>query len=276
MSRFHINPKTGNPGKCNALKSCPFGGDEVHYPTPDNARKAYELSMAPVEKALLAVKPDKDAQEDEQAEKGKQGIAAFLAQASNVVPSNFAELKETVRHEDLEHGIARSMVNLRNTQSQKWSFKAVMGDVRRTEKALRSYEDRLREEVGRNDEALAYALKVAKFKASRQAYGRAFQANVPIDPAIEAKFEAIWEGKARGQSHDDLLEDARDAQDSLDKLSRGELSPRDVVGSGIVNPKKAAKQYLEEQINELALALQTRGRSNSVNVSNATFELARS
>ena len=44
---FHINPATGEPGKCSAVvKSCPFGGESEHYESKDAARKAYETSMA--------------------------------------------------------------------------------------------------------------------------------------------------------------------------------------------------------------------------------------
>lgn len=47
MSKFHINPKTGTPGRCTAdLGSCPFGGALQHYETEDSARQAFELSMA--------------------------------------------------------------------------------------------------------------------------------------------------------------------------------------------------------------------------------------
>lgn len=46
MSKFHINPETGNPGSCTAVFKCPFGDmDADHYPTPEIARVAYEIKM---------------------------------------------------------------------------------------------------------------------------------------------------------------------------------------------------------------------------------------
>ncbi len=42
MGKYHINPKTGNPGKCTAEFYCPFGSDEEHYETTTLARKAFE------------------------------------------------------------------------------------------------------------------------------------------------------------------------------------------------------------------------------------------
>ena len=40
--KYHINPKTGNPGKCSAKITCPFGNDDVHYNSREEAREAYE------------------------------------------------------------------------------------------------------------------------------------------------------------------------------------------------------------------------------------------
>lgn len=46
MARYHINPETGNPGFCRAKKNCPFGGDNDHFPTREEARKAAEAELA--------------------------------------------------------------------------------------------------------------------------------------------------------------------------------------------------------------------------------------
>ena len=45
MSKYHVNPKTGNPGACNAEIRCPFGGEEQHYASREEAREAYELQQ---------------------------------------------------------------------------------------------------------------------------------------------------------------------------------------------------------------------------------------
>lgn len=42
MSKFHINPETGNPGPCSAKVKCRFGDDSEHYSSADEARTAYE------------------------------------------------------------------------------------------------------------------------------------------------------------------------------------------------------------------------------------------
>ena len=46
MSKYHINPNTGNPGVCHAAKNCPFGDGDHHYGTAEEARVAYEKEMA--------------------------------------------------------------------------------------------------------------------------------------------------------------------------------------------------------------------------------------
>lgn len=46
MSRFHVNPSTGEIGQCRATKSCPFGDLETdHYPSVVEAQAGYEASM---------------------------------------------------------------------------------------------------------------------------------------------------------------------------------------------------------------------------------------
>ena len=43
MARYHLNPKSGEPGLCTAEKGrCPFGDSEHHYGSKDEARRAYE------------------------------------------------------------------------------------------------------------------------------------------------------------------------------------------------------------------------------------------
>lgn len=45
MTKFHVNPETGNPNICKATKKCRFGDDADHYESKKEARDAYESSM---------------------------------------------------------------------------------------------------------------------------------------------------------------------------------------------------------------------------------------
>lgn len=43
MTKFHINPETGEAGECSAQTgNCPFGSDEEHYTSKEAARAAFE------------------------------------------------------------------------------------------------------------------------------------------------------------------------------------------------------------------------------------------
>lgn len=42
---FHINPKTGEPGKCRARYKCPYGNELGHSDDPQALRKTYEDFM---------------------------------------------------------------------------------------------------------------------------------------------------------------------------------------------------------------------------------------
>lgn len=46
MTKYHVNPATGNPGACRATQRCPFGSlEEDHFDSPEQARGAYEASQ---------------------------------------------------------------------------------------------------------------------------------------------------------------------------------------------------------------------------------------
>lgn len=43
---WHVNPETGEPGKCSAVYSCPFGNEFGHASTKREASKLYEDFMS--------------------------------------------------------------------------------------------------------------------------------------------------------------------------------------------------------------------------------------
>lgn len=55
--KFHVNPATGNPNKCTATKSCPFGGDDKHYFSKEAAHSAFEKDQGAQVQSLT--KPSK-------------------------------------------------------------------------------------------------------------------------------------------------------------------------------------------------------------------------
>ncbi len=46
MTKYHVNSETGEPGPCRALYSCPFGSEEQHFSSKEEARAAYEEQMS--------------------------------------------------------------------------------------------------------------------------------------------------------------------------------------------------------------------------------------
>lgn len=57
MGKYHVNGK-GEPGLCKAQFSCPFGGIQDHYDSPEVARAAFEVSMT-TEDSSQVVEPVK-------------------------------------------------------------------------------------------------------------------------------------------------------------------------------------------------------------------------
>lgn len=46
MTSYHLNPTTGDPGKCRAQAgNCPFGSADEHYESKADARKAFEKAQ---------------------------------------------------------------------------------------------------------------------------------------------------------------------------------------------------------------------------------------
>ena len=59
MAKFHINAETGNVGSCKAEKGkCPFGGDENHFPSKEEARSAFEASVKVSESSPKKMRSD--------------------------------------------------------------------------------------------------------------------------------------------------------------------------------------------------------------------------
>lgn len=99
--RFHINPETGDPGKCRAKHSCPFGDlEREHYGSADEARAAYEKQMER-EAAREAEAEESRRRHDEWLQRPDvverhQRADALIQSAVNAIPvEKFSEWSET-------------------------------------------------------------------------------------------------------------------------------------------------------------------------------------
>ena len=64
--RFHINPATGLPNKCDDGEDCQFGGDAFHYPNKHDAQVAWKARQ--LERGVVAYQrlmPKKAAHQEE-------------------------------------------------------------------------------------------------------------------------------------------------------------------------------------------------------------------
>jgi hypothetical protein len=64
MTSYHINPETGEPGKCRALIKCRFG-DAEHYDTEESARVAFETKMSKQSTFLVPVNKETSVEVDQ-------------------------------------------------------------------------------------------------------------------------------------------------------------------------------------------------------------------
>jgi hypothetical protein len=90
MKRYHINPRTGNPGFCRAVQNCRFGGLGSHFETKEDARVDYELSQE-----LLARVPRAPQEMFSRLEKEVARGVELLSSARTVDGSAFGSSEQT-------------------------------------------------------------------------------------------------------------------------------------------------------------------------------------
>lgn len=87
---------------------------------------------------------------------------------------------------------------------------------------------------------------------------------------LDENLDAIWNGEAQGFSKTDFEEKLDQAQRLRQQLAAGAVRPRDVIGTGYVgNTRKLANEYIDKIEADYTKALETRGRSFTLNVDNA-------
>jgi (p)ppGpp synthase/HD superfamily hydrolase len=105
MNRYHVNLTTGVPGKCRAIKSCPFGlALEDHYSTPSEARAAFEKQM--VSKTFASLK-----REPALSVELLRTIPANILRDTPLKELSAAQLAQTLQHEAVEVGMDRDVIS---------------------------------------------------------------------------------------------------------------------------------------------------------------------
>lgn len=192
-------------------------------------------------------------------------VAGAAASAFEEGPEpTFEEILNTPTEEDVQRSYELASSELLFTENLFWGD--VMGSkTRRTDANRATYEARVKEVVDRHPEAREEALRSI---LELNAYGRAYEQNVTIDPVAESYFEEVWADEEANHGENGIRRELARQQTMLSQLERGEITPKSVIGKA-QKPMEAAREWIEDQIARNERALETRGRSLHVLASNA-------
>lgn len=143
------------------------------------------------------------------------------------------------------------------------SWKALMGDRRKTAKAVGEYRNQIRATLSSEEDKKAIE-EAARAKAKERAFGRTVDNSGQLPEPYKKALEKIWNGDGYGsKSH---TEKAVARMKNLSKgLREGTIAPSKIVGSGYKDPKAEAKRYLQDNLKRLDDDLFTKGATNPEN-----------
>lgn len=105
MNRYHVNLTTGVPGKCRAIKSCPFGlSIEDHYSTASEARADFEKKMVSKTFASLRREPALSVEL-------LRLVPAGILRKTPLKELSAAQLAQTLQHEAASAGLDRDVIS---------------------------------------------------------------------------------------------------------------------------------------------------------------------
>lgn len=242
MKKYHFNPETGETGECRATLNCPFGGPDVHFPSLIEARRGFETSQNPLISPL----------------KKSSAVLTFEAISSTPTPEDIEEIEDQL------------VTTFGNLWENRWD--EVMGiGVKRTSSNMEIYRGKLKEKMMKDPSIASVKDQMLALLVERKAYGRAFKLGVSIDPKKDALFSQIWDGKLNGSNREKCEKELEEYKQMAQDLSEGKITPSSVVGTGLRNPRAEAERWIKRQIDFLTEALETEGRSASVNISNVEY-----
>jgi hypothetical protein len=187
--------------------------------------------------------------------------------------AGFEEIKYTVTSEDRMAGIDQVAATL-GSVDRKYSWESVMGSgTRQTKNSIEKYRRNCYGIVRNDPELSAKAEDFARENRDANVWARAYDRGAPIPKEMEAEFEKIWTTPSSPGSEHDLRATLEDHRDLESKYGSGQISATKIVGGGMRNPKRAAEEYLDRTHKSLERALETRGRSNALNVANARYSV---
>lgn len=299
MAKFHIN-SNGEPGKCSATQGkCPFGGAEDHFTSIEAAREQAERQLsdangwsskrkggAPVEEKIsIEVKVLMEEIEKYENNPARhnygfpedemirynidQAISERKEKLRGMLPyADFTYLRSQLSSADKSYGLEQAAIRIANNDP-KLSWESVMGNQRRTAKAIKTYENVRNSVVSNRPDAQVEIENWAKKHRDQNVFARAYEQKQPIPEQYDAAFEKNWADPKTGEKF--LTGELNRLKSDKAEFDAGRLSATKVVGTGLRNPKMIAEEYFAKRESELTRALKTRGRSYPVTVSNVMY-----
>lgn len=226
--------------------------------------------------AAIPVPPDMTADQKEEwrkstlIERHGNGLDGHKKESGHV--TTLEEIMNTPTEADLLEAKEAVLVIFANKNFSEVGWNKLMPEKSRmTDKNNKEYYRKVEQIAAQRINLEMAVEQKAKIFAQMDAYGRAFESGVKIPKDIDDHFEKMWAGKANGLSEEGAISSLNSGKRSLEDLLAGKITPGSIVGSGYKNPKKVATEYLTKKIKEYTRAVETKGRSYSVNVANAEY-----
>lgn len=184
-----------------------------------------------------------------------EGHGGFVAHSLTITPRDRREAIEELSTKEVELNI--------DSSSSPNSWKAVMGDRRKTAKARAEYRNAIAGALASSQGEKVDEL--AKEKAQFNAFSRTIEGRETLPEPYQKAFQEIWDGDGYG-SKAHTKKALKRTWDLSKKLKDGEIAPSKIVGTGYKDSRKVAEEYLRKEDERLSRDLNTNGTSNAENV----------
>lgn len=299
MAKYHINSKTLEPGKCSAVQgNCPFGGDDEHYTSMEAAREKSETLLSELngwsssnKRKANDVKKEADSLVKEISDLENSPARRFYGMPedeliryniekrirerkealSKLMPlSGFYHLSNSLDKRYEERGVDFMAVEVGNNDRER-SWEKVMGPkARRTKNNIELYHLTNANYVRQDSQLMEEAKKHARFFRDMDVYARAYEEGVEIPERYAKEFDSMWEGDGP-HSEAGFKKSLEELNKMKADYAAGLIKPAKIVGGGLRNPEAAVQEFFKNTEDDLNRALATKGRSDTVNVSNVQY-----
>lgn len=276
----HMDPETGVVGRCGAQspETCP---KVKNLPPEEQAAFHFDSGEeGEVRETLLEKVKQRNGWNDVNSlKKEASGPSSWLPSDSPFASSG-VYVAVGIRADDplaqpTDEDVTQALELLRSHVSLNdgLSYKSIMGDRRRTKKAWDEYYKAIDDHIRQTPELVNLLDEYARKRAAEQVYARAYKQGTAIHPDAERVLEDYWKDSEWPYGEARLKESKADLLKLREDLADGRISASRIVGTGLINPRKCAEEYIEKQLTYVDEGLRTRGRNQSVSVSNTNSKV---